>query len=182
MEKQRQYNNTNQSSKLPSSILNNGAKRSIELESTKTGNPFSVHPELSQSTNINLLQGKQVKSKINLNHVLSPCKCKMHCAEKLPSDVRHKIYDAFQHYKSDEQKLFFKDHVEEVTPKVRRVIQNPKKLRGFSRIYTLPMGEAKLPICKTMFLKTLGLKTSSKIELFLRTLKAMPDKAHPTTN
>lgn len=111
----------------------------------------------------------QTQKKIKLNtgqqpqkQMQEPCKCKLKCFEKIPSDRRLVIFKQFWACGNHEtQWQFILKNTEIIEPKVMKIQR--KRERNRTLVYYLPSKNdvclvTNLKVCKTMFLNTLGIK------------------------
>ena len=103
--------------------------------------------------------------------VLEPCpeSCRMSCNEKLSEEIRKTINFEFWKLNFSECRLWFDAHI--LIQPIKRRKSGSEELEflcSYSYIYQLPVTSHKVPVCKTMFLSTLGLKTDGRITEFIR--------------
>lgn len=131
---------------------------------------------LNKAINRNI-EGRKEKSKKKDNKVsktsgwkkkqlLPPCNssCRKQCKLVLNEDTREKIFNLFCSFNFRERYLFFESHIK-AKPVKCRTTDTRKKERTLQ--FTLPLlGNQEAPtvsVCKTMFLRTLGMKTDGFI-------------------
>ena len=106
--------------------------------------------------------------------LMSPCKCRKNCVEKIEQDRRRNIHSQFWSLDYNSRRSYIYNHIR-VQQKSRSRPRSGDCVRNFSRFYTLPDASGQnVFVCKSFFLKTLGYSSDKVIT---STLLATPSGA-----
>lgn len=86
--------------------------------------------------------------------------CKDGCKEKIEHDQRQRLFKQFYSLSPDGQDQFICGCIEENEVKRRRVPVSMDSQRNISRSFFFTVGEEKIRVCKSFFLKTFGISDS----------------------
>ena len=119
--------------------------------------------------------------------LLSPCgPCRLRCDDKFTHSERETINKRYWSCTFGERRAWLDSHINIYPVKRRRHNHNRhnhKQTRAHSLTYTLPKGTGKVPVCKTMFLRTLGLRTDGTLTEFVSAKQcSAQDSVAPVTD
>lgn len=100
--------------------------------------------------------------------LLSGCKdnCRQKCCQKFTDEVRQVINNNFWKLTFGERRLWLDSHIL-ISPVKSRKTAKTEHTRNHTIQYSLPLSSTKENVCKTMFLRTLGLKTDGMTTEFI---------------
>ena len=96
-----------------------------------------------------------------------PAKCRKQCSSVIDETARININSYFWSLSFSERRLWLDSYIL-IAPVKTRTANETEHSRSNSLQYSLPVASTKLPVCKTMFLSTLGLKTDGMITEFVK--------------
>ena len=165
----------------------------LDVESESTGGSNAVQPQHPAGNKPKTMSRKRcrkehekVDAHLNKYSLRSPCKsCRLKCTDKLTNDNRELINRQYWERSFGERRTWLDAHINIYDVKRRRLTGNVDKepLRQHSLTYTLPKGTTKTPVCKQMFLRTLGVKTDGIVTEFVKCKnRAAAESVMPTSD
>ena len=166
-----------------------------ELESTDNVHSNIVQPQQPGGDKANIpirkrcrKEHEKVDAHMKKYCLRSPCKsCRLKCTEKFKTEDRQVINNHYWKRSFAERRTWLDAHITMSSVKRRRTAGpgnvHTVPLRQHSLTYTLPRGTTKAPVCKQMFLRTLGIKTDGIITEFVKCKnRSAPESVMPCTD
>jgi len=101
--------------------------------------------------------------------------CRLRCYDRITDESREQINKHYWQGSFGERRVWLDGHINIYSVKRRRHPHSRSHSRQHSLTYTLPQGTGKTPVCKKMFMRTLGLKTDAVITEFIRAKQRKAD-------
>ena len=100
---------------------------------------------------------------------MAPCKdsCKKSCTDRITEEERNVINNSFYELDFSQRRLWFDGNIS-IHDVSRHSQSSANYARKHTLQYSLPVGLEKIPVCKVMFLRNLGLKTDGRVTEYVK--------------